>query len=63
MLLAEGHDTSREKAKAKLRAPADTDNTYAAIADEYCEKSSPYAEELLNQAVQKISITLIGFGP
>jgi hypothetical protein len=36
--LAHGLDPGREKQKAKLRAQLEANNTFSAIAKEYCEK-------------------------
>lgn len=59
VLLAEGHDPSREKAKAKLRASAETDNTFAAIADEYCDKKQRDGQGGWSPATVKRSVYLL----
>ncbi len=70
-LIAEGKDPSREKQRTKIRAKLDAENTFAAIAAEYCKKRrrdgakawapatavrSEYLLSLLNPALGTIPI-------
>jgi integrase len=74
-LIAMGKDPSREKQKSKVRSRIEAENTFTAIATEYCEKRkrdgqkgwssatatrSEYLLSLLNGSIGKLAINDIG---